>query len=89
MKNRTNSKCLFEDIARQELEMQFSQYDLKRLEYYARNMADYHLIMDLLPNVSKIYCLGMMGETHFSAVQLVIEIDISSCENIILRQSFY
>ena len=48
-----------------------SQYDLKRLECYSRNMADYHLIMDLLPTVSKIYCLGMMGDTHFSAVQLV------------------
>ena len=59
------------DISRQTLEMQLSQYDLKRLEYYSRNMADYHLIMDLLPTVSKIYCLGMMGETHFSAVQLV------------------
>jgi N-acetyltransferase 10 len=62
------------DISRQELEMQLSQYDLKRLEYYSRNMADYHLIMDLLPNVSKIYCLGSMGDTHFSAVQLVREI---------------
>ncbi len=60
----------FADISRQELEMQLSQYDLKRLEYYSRNMADYHLIMDLLPTVSKVYCLGSMGETHFSAVQL-------------------
>ena len=59
------------DISRQELEIHLSQYDLKRLEYYSRNMADYHLIMDLLPTVSKVYCLGSMGETHFSAVQLV------------------
>ncbi|KAI9563099.1 hypothetical protein GHT06_010556 [Daphnia sinensis] len=60
------------DISRQELEVHLSQYDLKRLEYYSRNMADYHLIMDLLPNVTKIYCLGSMGDTHFSAVQLAI-----------------
>ncbi|XP_046636526.1 RNA cytidine acetyltransferase-like [Daphnia pulicaria] len=64
------------DISRQELEMQLSQYDLKRLEYYSRNMADYHLIMDLLPNVSKIYCVGSMGDTHFSAVQLAILIGL-------------
>jgi len=58
-------------LSRQELEIHMSQYDLKRLECYSRNMADYHLIMDLLPTISKIYCLGMMGDTHFSAVQLV------------------
>lgn len=56
--------------------MQLSQYDLKRLEYYSRNMADYHLIMDLLPNVTKTYCLGAMGDTHFSAVQLVSSLTI-------------
>lgn len=61
----------FLDISRQVLEIHLSQYDLKRLEYYARNMADYHLIVDLLPTVCKLYCLGSMGETHFSAVQLV------------------
>lgn len=58
-------------ISRRELELQLNGYDLKRLEYYARNMADYHLIVDLLPTVTKIYCLGQMGDTHFSAVQLV------------------
>ena len=59
------------EIARQELEVHVNQYDLKRLEFYARNMADYHLVMDLLPTVTRLYCLGSMGETHFSAVQLV------------------
>lgn len=58
-------------ITRRELELQLNGYDLKRLEYYARNMADYHLIVDLLPTVTRIYCLGQMGDTHFSAVQLV------------------
>lgn len=59
------------DISRKDLDTHMSQYDLKRLEYYARNMADYHLIVDLLPTLSKMYCSGQMGETHFSAVQLV------------------
>lgn len=54
------------------MELHVNQYDLKRLECYSRNMADYHLVMDLVPTVSKLYCLGAMGETHFSAVQLVI-----------------
>lgn len=32
-----------------EMRTLFSRYDLKRLELYSRNMADHHLITDLLP----------------------------------------
>jgi len=34
-------------------------------------MADYHLIMDLVPSLARLYFLNMMGDTHFSAVQSV------------------
>ena len=34
----------YEDLSRD-----FSKYDLKRLDLYSRNMADHHLITDLLP----------------------------------------
>ena len=30
-------------------------YDLKRLESYSRNLVDYHMIMDLVPTLSKIF----------------------------------
>jgi len=36
-------------------------------------MADYHLIMDLLPTLSKLYFQSKIGDTHFSAVQKVIK----------------
>ena len=35
------------------LETIFSQYDLKRLELYSNNMADHHLITDLLPSCER------------------------------------
>lgn len=38
---------------------------------YSNNMADYHLIMDLLPSLARLYFLNMMGNTHFSAAQSV------------------
>lgn len=38
---------------------------------YSNNMADYHLIMDLIPSLARLYFLNMMGDTHFSAVQSV------------------
>lgn len=38
---------------------------------YSNNMADYHLIMDLLPSLARLYFLNMMGDIHFSPAQLV------------------
>jgi N-acetyltransferase 10 len=52
------------------LEAHFTKYDVKRLELYAQNMVDYHLIVDLLPAISKLYFLGLI-DTHLSVVQSV------------------
>ncbi|XP_027846110.1 RNA cytidine acetyltransferase isoform X1 [Aphis gossypii] len=52
-----------------ELDIHLSSYDILRLEKYCNNMADYHLIMDLLPTLSKLYFQSKIGDTHFSAVQ--------------------
>lgn len=54
------------------LDVYFTSYDLKRLAMYSSNMADYHLIMDLLPSLAHLYFLNMMSNTHLSAVQSVI-----------------
>ncbi|CAI5531434.1 unnamed protein product, partial [Closterium sp. Naga37s-1] len=37
-----------------------SPYDMKRLESYANNLVDYHLIMDLIPPVARLYFLGLI-----------------------------
>ncbi|KAF5316779.1 hypothetical protein D9619_006522 [Psilocybe cf. subviscida] len=34
--------------------MFFTPFDLKRLESYANNMLDYHVILDLLPTITNI-----------------------------------
>ena len=41
--------CFFTDIPKHELDLIFTKYDLRRLDLYSRNMVDYHLIMDLIP----------------------------------------
>lgn len=51
-----------------ELENYFTKYDVRRLELYAQNMVDYHLIVDLLPAIGRLYFLGQL-DVHFSAVQ--------------------
>jgi len=58
-------------MGRSELDYILTSYDLKRLELYSKNMVDYHLIMDLLPEVSKLYFLSRLDFT-LSAVQTAI-----------------
>ena len=41
--------CPVGELSLEKMETLFSPHDLKRLELYSRNMADHHLITDLLP----------------------------------------
>jgi N-acetyltransferase 10 len=45
----------------------FTPYDIKRLESYANNMVDYHLIMDLLPTIAAHYFRGKLDHGSKSA----------------------
>ena len=38
-----------------EVEMLLTSYDLKRLEAYASNIVDHHIIMDLVPTLARLY----------------------------------
>ena len=53
-----------------ELSILLAPFDLKRLESYANNMLDYHVVLDLLPMIVSLFfekCLG--DEVRLSAVQ--------------------
>jgi N-acetyltransferase 10 len=41
-----------------ELDRLMSPFDLKRLESYASNMLDYHVILDLMPTIANLYFTG-------------------------------
>ncbi|GAQ78702.1 N-acetyltransferase 10 [Klebsormidium nitens] len=41
----------------------FSPYDMKRLDSYSRNLVDYHLILDLVPSLSRLYFLEKLPAT--------------------------
>ena len=56
-----------------------SPFDLKRLESYANNQLDYHVILDLLPTVASLYFEKRLGEDmHLSAVQSSILLALGS-----------
>lgn len=75
-------------MSKQELDLFFTPFDLKRLESYSNNLLDYHVIVDLLPPLSSIYFSGRMGdEVLLSAIQscilLAIGLQHKSIDNIV------
>ncbi|KAL8909839.1 MAG: hypothetical protein Q9171_004863 [Xanthocarpia ochracea] len=45
-------------LTRVDLDGVFSPFDLKRLESYANNMLDYHVIIDMIPSIAFLYFTG-------------------------------
>uniref|UniRef100_A0A8B9FYS5 RNA cytidine acetyltransferase n=1 Tax=Amazona collaria TaxID=241587 RepID=A0A8B9FYS5_9PSIT len=67
--NILQNKNIKQQPHRAELESVFIPYDLKRLEMYSRNMVDYHLIMDMVPTIARMFFLNQMGDVSLSAAQ--------------------
>ncbi|XP_041853106.1 RNA cytidine acetyltransferase [Melanotaenia boesemani] len=63
-------------LSSSELAMYFSPYDLKRLELYSRSMVDYHLVMDLIPTVARMFFLKQLGDVSLSAAQCALLLGI-------------
>ncbi|KAI9171803.1 RNA cytidine acetyltransferase [Paramyrothecium foliicola] len=56
-----------------ELDRLMSPFDLKRLESYANNMLDYHVILDLIPTIANLYFTGRLrSDIKLSGVQQCI-----------------
>ncbi|CAK7200817.1 N-acetyltransferase 10 [Sporothrix eucalyptigena] len=53
-------------LTKSELDILMTPFDLKRLESYANNMLDYHLILDLVPIVANLYFTGKLGAPKLS-----------------------
>ena len=68
--SRASSFTTFREMTKGELEEHITMYDLKRLEMYSQNMVDYHLIVDLIPALAKLYFTGKLGASiNLSVVQ--------------------
>lgn len=56
-----------EPLTKSDLDAAFSPFDLKRLDSYANNMLDYHVILDLIPTIAAFYFSGRTtaaGQSH-------------------------
>ena len=47
-------------FTKKELDDAFSPFDLKRLDSYANNMLDYHVILDMIPVIAGLYFSGKL-----------------------------
>jgi len=64
-------------LKKTELDNMLSAYDLKRLDSYANNMLDYHVILDMLPTIAQLYFTGRLkGQVKMSGVQTAILLGI-------------
>jgi N-acetyltransferase 10 len=60
-------------LTKAELDDMMSPFDFKRLESYANNLLDYHVIVDLLPLISQLYFNKKTGnDVNLSSVQAAI-----------------
>lgn len=57
-------------LRKPDLDAAFSPFDIKRLDSYANNLLDYHVILDMLPTIAEYYFSGRLGNrVHLSGVQ--------------------
>lgn len=57
-------------LDRAALDAAFSPFDLKRLDSYANNLLDYHVILDLIPTIAEFYFNGRLGDkVNLSGIQ--------------------
>lgn len=60
-------------LTKDQLDALLSPFDLKRLDSYANNLLDYHVIVDMLPLISQLYFSKKTGEeVSLSSVQSAI-----------------
>lgn len=60
-------------LSKAELDRLLTPFDLKRLESYANNMLDYHVILDLMPIIATLYFTGpLKNAINLTGVQQAI-----------------
>lgn len=65
-----DSSAVVRTLKKIDLDAAFSPFDLKRLDSYANNLLDYHVILDMVPAVAEYYFANRLGgKVNLSGVQ--------------------
>ena len=49
------------DLTASNLDLFLTPFDLNRLKKYTENLVDYHMIIDLIPSLARLYFLGHLN----------------------------
>ena len=82
-KNQSKEKTV-ERLSEGELSKVITPFDLRRLELFCNNMADYHLVMDLMPTLARLYFLNQLcQDARVSAMQEAILVGLGlQCKSV-------
>jgi N-acetyltransferase 10 len=61
------------DLSLYEFDLLFSEFDIRRLNSYSKNLVDYHVIIELVPIIAKLYFMKKLpfGISFIQAAILV------------------
>lgn len=71
-------------LAKTELDELFSPFDLKRLDSYANNMLDYHVILDLLPKIAELFFTGRIEGSETATAAEEVGVKLSGVQKALL-----
>jgi len=57
----TSVLSIYADLNAKELNLFLTPFDLNRLKKYTENLIDYHMIIDLIPTLARLYFLGQLN----------------------------
>ncbi|KAL8822639.1 MAG: hypothetical protein Q9191_006624, partial [Dirinaria sp. TL-2023a] len=72
----TSSSSSPPPFSKTDLDTKFNPFDLKRLNSYAQNMLDYHVILDLIPAIAQLFFSNRLPEIALTGVQRAILLSI-------------
>lgn len=59
-------------LTTQEIYFFLNQDDISRLSSYSHNLVDYHMIMDIVPELARLFFMRRFGEMNLSALQQIL-----------------
>lgn len=68
----TNRETLMKPLTSQEIYFFLNQDDISRLSSYSHNLVDYHMIMDIVPELARLFFMRRFGEMNLSALQQIL-----------------
>ena len=67
-----DKESLAKPLTETEIRFFMSNDDLSRLSSYSHNLVDYHMIMDIVPEIARLYFNRRFGDLSMSALQETI-----------------